>query len=89
MFTLFKVVLLSYFENYYYINYIIEKNNIGYGCKLCNLDEYVNKVIFMHNNRKKFKVMGKNARKLALNEFNREKLALKALTIIEKTVKNK
>ncbi|MBN1797209.1 MAG: glycosyltransferase family 4 protein [Spirochaetales bacterium] len=67
---------------------IIEKNDIGYGCRLCDLKEYVNKIIVMHKNKKRLNAMGKNARELAENEFARDKLALQALTVVEGVVKN-
>ena len=62
---------------------IIETNNIGYGCRLCDLKEFVSNIIFMHKHKTRLRSMGKNARKLAENEFAREKLALKALAVIE------
>jgi glycosyltransferase involved in cell wall biosynthesis len=68
---------------------LVEKYNIGYGCKLCDLNEYVDKIILMHTNEKELKVMGKNARKLATTEFARDKLALKALAVVEWAAKTK
>ncbi len=68
---------------------LIEKNKIGYGCKLCDLHEYVDKIIFMHTNKRELKAMGKNARKLALADFARDKLALKALAVVESVAKTK
>jgi glycosyltransferase involved in cell wall biosynthesis len=68
---------------------LIEKYHIGYGCKLCDLNEYIDKIIFMNTNKKELKTMGKNARKLAITEFARDKLALKALAVVESVVKIK
>ncbi|MEJ2664553.1 MAG: glycosyltransferase family 4 protein [Spirochaetia bacterium] len=63
---------------------IIEKHHIGYGCKLCDLDEYIYKIELMYKDRDKLKTMGKNARRLAVTDFARDKLALKALAAIER-----
>ncbi|MCJ7615407.1 MAG: glycosyltransferase family 4 protein, partial [Desulfobacterales bacterium] len=62
---------------------IIEENNAGFGCGLCDLDEFVQKVLYLYKNHDGLSNMGKNARQLAINLFNRDDLARKALQVIE------
>ena len=61
---------------------ILEKTESGFGCDLCNLDQFVEKVIYLNSNRQQVKQMGENARKVAVEKFDRDKLAKQALEII-------
>jgi glycosyltransferase involved in cell wall biosynthesis len=61
---------------------ILEENNAGFGCDLCNLDQFVEKVIYFNSNRQQVQQMGQNARKVAVEKFDREKLSKQALEII-------
>jgi glycosyltransferase involved in cell wall biosynthesis len=67
-----KPVLLNYSG---WQRKILEDNKAGFGCDLCNLDEFVEKVLYFHSHRRQLKRMGRNARALAEREFARHKLA--------------
>jgi glycosyltransferase involved in cell wall biosynthesis len=61
---------------------ILEENEAGFGCDLCNLDQFVEKVLYLNSNRLQVKQMGQNARRIAVEKFDRDKLAAQALEII-------
>jgi glycosyltransferase involved in cell wall biosynthesis len=63
---------------------ILEDNNAGYGCDLCNIDEFVEKVLYLNSHRDALIQMGQNARRVAIEEFDRDKLAAQALSVLEK-----
>ena len=63
---------------------ILEDNGAGYGCNLCNIDEFVKKVLYLNSHREALKKMGQNARRVAIEEFDRDKLAAQALSVLEK-----
>jgi glycosyltransferase involved in cell wall biosynthesis len=75
-----KPVLLNYSG---WQRELLETAKAGFGCELCNLDEFIGKVIYFESHRSELKEMGKNARNLAENKFNRDKLAESALDVIE------
>jgi glycosyltransferase involved in cell wall biosynthesis len=75
-----KPVLLNYSG---WQRKIIEDNEAGLGCKLCDLSEFIDRVIYYYKNRNNIIAMGRNARELALTQFDRNSLARKALKIIE------
>ncbi|MDD5458675.1 MAG: glycosyltransferase family 4 protein [Phycisphaerae bacterium] len=81
-----KPVLLNYSG---WQREIIESQNAGLGCKLCDLDEFVEKVLFLAKNRENLNQMGKNARKLAEEKFSRDKSAGRVLRSLEKAVQIK
>lgn len=58
---------------------LIEKNKAGYGCQLCDLDGFIEKVKHLNTQRELGVEMGKNARRLAIELFDRDVLAKKAL----------
>jgi glycosyltransferase involved in cell wall biosynthesis len=74
-----KPVLLNYSG---WKKEVLEKNNAGFGCKQCNIGEFAEKVLYFNSNRDKLVEMGKNARKLATERFDRDRLAKKALDVI-------
>jgi len=74
-----KPVLLNYSG---WQRKILESNKAGFGCTLCNLDEFVQKVLYLNSHRKQVEQMGQNARQVATKEFNRDNLAKKALDVI-------
>jgi glycosyltransferase involved in cell wall biosynthesis len=74
-----KPVLLNYSG---WQRKILEDNNAGCGCELCNLDEYVQKILYLHSHRKLLRTMGQNAHKLAVAEFDRDSLAARALDLV-------
>jgi glycosyltransferase involved in cell wall biosynthesis len=61
---------------------ILERNNAGFGCKLCDTDEFVEKILYLNSHRDRLIAMGRNARRLAVERFDRGKLAAQALDII-------
>jgi len=74
-----KPVLLNYSG---WQRKILESNKAGLGCTLCNLDEFVQKVLYLNSHRSQVEQMGQNARQVATKEFNRDNLAKKALDVI-------
>jgi glycosyltransferase involved in cell wall biosynthesis len=74
-----KPVLLNYSG---WQREMIEKERAGIGCHLCNVDEMVEKILFLYNHKKELPLMGRNARRLAEQRFDRAKLADEALRII-------
>jgi glycosyltransferase involved in cell wall biosynthesis len=62
---------------------VIEEGIAGFGCNLCNLDQFVEKVMYLASHRQQLKKMGQNARRVAEERFNRDKLAKQALEVIE------
>ncbi len=79
-----KPVLLNYSG---WQRKILEDNEAGLGCHLCNLDEFVEKVLYLNSHRKQIKQMGQNARQAAIKEFNRDNLAQQALAAISSIAK--
>jgi len=75
-----KPVLLNYSG---WQRRIIEETGAGFGCRLCDVDEFVEKVLYLNNHREMLTRMGTNARHLAVSRFDREKLAIQALAAIE------
>jgi glycosyltransferase involved in cell wall biosynthesis len=74
-----KPVLLNYSG---WQREIIEESKAGFGCSLCNIDEFVEKVLYFNSNRDKLVEIGRNARKLATERFDRDRLAQKVLDMI-------
>ena len=74
-----KPVLLNYSA---WQREILEANNAGFGCELCNLDEFVEKVLYINSHRDQLNEMGRNARRVAIEKFDRDKLAMQVLEVI-------
>lgn len=62
---------------------LIEKHEVGFGCKLCDVDGFVEKVLYFNSYRNKLAEMGRNARLIAEKKFSRDKLAAQALSALE------
>jgi glycosyltransferase involved in cell wall biosynthesis len=62
---------------------ILEVNAAGFGCDLCSLDEFVEKVLYLNSHREELLQIGRNARRLAEEEFDRDKLAAQAMSVLE------
>jgi glycosyltransferase involved in cell wall biosynthesis len=60
----------------------LESNAAGFGCDLYNLDEFVEKVLYLSSHPEQGTEMGRNARRLAVGRFDRDKLAAQALEIV-------
>jgi len=65
---------------------VLEKNNAGLGCVLCSLDEFVEKVSYLNSHREELLDMGRNARRVAIEKFDRDKLAVQVLEVITFTI---
>jgi len=66
---------------------ILEENEAGFGCDLCNLEQFVEKVLYLNSHRQQIKQMGETARRVAVEKFDRDKLAEQTLEIISKLTK--
>jgi len=71
-----KPVLLNYSG---WQRKILEGNEAGFGCDLCNLDQFVERQV---------EQMGKNARRVAVKNFNRDELAKQALELTSSVIKH-
>lgn len=65
---------------------ILEQHRAGFGCSQFDIDEFIEKVLYLSSNRNELESMGKNARLLAEKEFNRDLLSSKVLSVIESAV---
>ncbi len=80
-----KLVLLNYSG---WQRKILEENAAGFGCTLCNLDEFVEKVLYLNSHRQRIKQMGQNARLVAVEKFNRDELAKQALELTSSVIRH-
>jgi glycosyltransferase involved in cell wall biosynthesis len=78
-----KPVLLNYSG---WQRQLIEENNAGYGIRLCDVNEFAEKVRFLYNNRNLLSEIGHNARKVAIEKFNRDILAEACLKVIHNVI---
>ncbi len=62
---------------------ILEQHNAGFGGRIYNLEEYITNLIVIRSDPDRLKIMGQNARRLAETEFNRDKVALEVLSVLE------
>jgi glycosyltransferase involved in cell wall biosynthesis len=79
-----KAVLINYSG---WQRKILEENEAGFGCDLCNLEQFVEKVLYLNSRRQQVQQMGQNARKVAVEKFDRDRLAKQALEEIISTLK--
>jgi len=61
---------------------VLEAKNAGFGCTQYHVEEFVEKVLWFKSNTEKLAVIGSNARALAEEEFDRDKLAMQALEVV-------
>jgi glycosyltransferase involved in cell wall biosynthesis len=61
---------------------LLEDNHAGFGCKLYDMDKFVEKVLYLHSHRKELLEMGRNARRVAEEKFDRDRLTQEALEIV-------
>lgn len=78
-----KPMLLNY---YGWQGRLIEDNNAGYGCQFRDIDRFVERVLYIKTNRNRLPEMGKNARLIAETQFDSNKLAVQALSVLEATL---
>ncbi len=76
-----KLILLNYSG---WQRKIIEESKAGFGCSLCDLDEFIEKITYLNSHRAELAEMGLNSRKIAEEHFNRDKLASQVLHVLEK-----
>jgi glycosyltransferase involved in cell wall biosynthesis len=74
-----KAILLNYSG---WQREMIEEFKAGFGGNLCNLDDFVSNIKHISSKRGEIKTIGHNARKLGLEKFGRQKLAMQALEVI-------
>ena len=74
-----KAVLINYSG---WQRKFLEENEAGFGCDLCNIDQFVEKVLYLNSHRQQVKQMGQNARRVAVEKFSRDRLAKQGLEII-------
>ncbi len=79
-----KPVLLNYSG---WQRQVLEDARAGFGCLQWDLDEYVQKVLWFADHRDELEQMGRNAKQLAVDEFNRDKLATQALDMVSRSAK--
>jgi len=65
---------------------IVESNNAGLGCRLCDADEFVKNILYLKEHSEELQIMGRNARRIAEEKFDRSKLAQDVLVVLEKYV---
>ncbi len=75
-----KPVLLNYSG---WQGQLLQDRHAGFGCKLCDIDDFVDKILYFRENSKKLTEMGKNSRQIAEERFDRDKLASQVLDYIE------
>ncbi len=80
-----KPVLLNYSG---WQRKILEGDEAGFGCTLCNLDEFVEKVLYLKSHIQQVEKMGQNARQVAVEKFDRDKLAKQALELTSSVIKH-
>ncbi len=81
-----KPVLLNYSG---WQRKILEDNNAGFGCDLFDLDQFAEKVLYLNSHREQLERMGQYARRIAMEKFNRDKLASLALFLLEEQSQKK
>jgi glycosyltransferase involved in cell wall biosynthesis len=74
-----KPVLLNYSG---WQRKVLEEANAGFGCKQCNIDEFIYRVLYFASHREILPAMGRSARQAALEQFDRDKLAQEALKVL-------
>jgi glycosyltransferase involved in cell wall biosynthesis len=78
-----KPVLLNYSG---WQRKILEDNEAGFGCDLYDIDGFVEKVLCFHSHQEDLRKMGQNARRIAIDRFDRNSLAAQVLSLIESVV---
>jgi glycosyltransferase involved in cell wall biosynthesis len=79
-----KPVLINYSS---WQRKILEENEAGFGCDLCDMEQFVEKVLYLNSHRQQLKQMGQNARRVAIEKFDRDILAKQALEAISELTK--
>ena len=67
---------------------VIEANNAGYGCEQYDLKEFVEKVLYLNSHREEVLDMGRNARQIGIEKYDRQKLAMESLEVISSAQRN-
>jgi glycosyltransferase involved in cell wall biosynthesis len=61
---------------------LLEDNHAGFGCKLYDVDEFAERALYLSSHPEQVTEMGRHARRLAVERFDRDKLAAQTLEII-------
>lgn len=61
---------------------VLKENNAGFGCKQWDVDEFAENILYLRSHRNELAEMGRNARRVAVERFNRDDLAMQALGVI-------
>ncbi|MHC4069706.1 MAG: glycosyltransferase family 4 protein [Planctomycetota bacterium] len=75
-----KPVLLNYSG---WQRVILERNEAGFGCALCDVEEFVEKILYLREHRKRLPELGKKARQIAVENFDRDKLSAQVLSLLK------
>ena len=62
---------------------ILESHKAGLGCRLYNIEEFIDNVLYLREHPAELRIMGQNARRLAEERFGRNLLAQKVLKLLE------
>jgi glycosyltransferase involved in cell wall biosynthesis len=68
---------------------ILEAHDAGFGCDLCNIEQFVENILYFNSHREHLESMGQNAQYLAVENFSRDKLAMQALSLLEEAAEVK
>jgi glycosyltransferase involved in cell wall biosynthesis len=74
-----KPVLLNYSG---WQRVLLEEKSAGFGCKLCDVNEFIKRVLYLNSHRKELLEIGQNARRIAEELFDRNKLACCLETVL-------
>ncbi len=67
---------------------VIEAHKAGFGCKQYDLQEFIEKVLYLNSHREEILDMGRNARQLGVDKYDRQKLAMGALDVINSVLRS-
>ncbi len=79
-----KPVLLNYSG---WQREFLEEKSAGFGCTLCNIGEFVERVLYLNSHRKELLKVGQNARRIAEAKFDRNKLADHLETVLLEVIR--
>ena len=78
-----KPVLLNYSG---WQRKILEENNAGFGCDLCSLEQFVEKIRFLETHKNQIAQMGLNSRRIATEQYDRDNIAASVLSLLQEHV---
>jgi len=81
-----KPVLLNYSG---WQRELLENNKAGFGCRQCDVNDYVEKVKLLMSQKESLRQIGLNARQIAETLFSRDHLAANILKLLESLARQK